>query len=97
MFEICKDINNPGSRSKVYWDKVKLLRKGLKPKISSEKMMKKSDGSKCVNVEENAKVFRAHFQKLYRLEPIYDPAVIELIERQPVFEGGDHNPTDMRL
>ena len=59
--------------------------------------MKKSDGSKCVNAEENAEVFRNHFQKLYEREPIYDPTVIELIERQPVFEGVDHNPTDVKI
>ena len=57
-------------------------------------MMKKSDGSKCVNAEENAEVFREHFQKLYEREPIYDHTVIELLEQQPVFEGVDHNPTD---
>ena len=50
--------------------------------------------SKCVNAEGNAEVFREHFQKLYECEPIYDPTVIELLERQPLFEGVDHNPTD---
>ncbi|XP_066912448.1 uncharacterized protein [Clytia hemisphaerica] len=61
---------------------------------SQSNSTKSSDGSKCVNAEENAEVFRDHFQKLYEREPIYDTTVIELLERQPVFEGVDHDPTD---
>ena len=98
VLNICRDINNPTPTGKICWDKVKLLRKGLdKPKISSEKMMKKSDGSKCVSAEENAEVFREHFQKLYEREPMYDPTVIELLEKQPVIEGLDHFPTDTEI
>jgi len=38
ILNICRDINEPANGSKIYWDKVKLLRKGLyKPKVSSEK------------------------------------------------------------
>ena len=98
ILNICEDINNPVSASKIHWEKVKVLRKGLdKPKISHEKMMKKPDGSKCVNAEENAEVFREHFHKLYEREPTYDPTVIELLEKQPVFEVLDHPPTDVDI
>jgi len=35
ILNICRDINEPANGSKIYWDKVKLLRKGLnKPKVS---------------------------------------------------------------
>ena len=57
-------------------------------------MMKKSDGTKCASPEENAEVFREHFNKLYDREPVFDPTVIDLLERQPVFDGLDHPPTD---
>jgi len=98
ILNICRDINEPANGSKIYWDKVKLLRKGLyKPKVSSEKMMKKSDGSKCVNAEENAEVFREHFHKLYERKPIYDATVIELLEKQPVVEDLNHPPADSEV
>ena len=60
---------------------MKLLRKGLsKPNISLEKMMKKLDGSKCVNAEENAEVFREHSYKLHERETNYDNTVMNLQE-----------------
>ena len=34
-------------------------------------MMMKADGSKCTSTEENAEVFRVHFQKLFDREPEY--------------------------
>ena len=59
-----KDASQRGT--KICWDKVKTLQKGLtKPKPPQEKMMKKEDGSKCSTSEENAEVFRSHFEKLY--------------------------------
>ena len=76
------------NETKICWEKVKILRKGLdKPKPSAIKMMKKHDGSKCVSAEENAEVFRQHFHKLYEREPVFDPTVIDLLESQPVFDG----------
>ena len=48
------------------------MKKGLsKTKPSGEKMMMKADGSKCTSTEENAEVFRVHFQKLFDREPEY--------------------------
>ena len=34
--------------------------------------MKKSDGSLCTTPEENAEVFRSHFEGLYTTSPEYD-------------------------
>ena len=39
--------------------------------------MQKEDGSKCFTSEENAKVFRHHFEKLYNREPVFDASVLE--------------------
>jgi exonuclease III len=98
ILNICKELNGPPNRTSIYWDKVKLLRKGLSNiKVSSEKMMKKADGSKCTNSEENAEVFREHFQKLYGRQPKYDFTVLELLERKPIFEGLDHTPTNAEI
>ena len=81
--------------TKVSWDKVKLLQKGLhKPKPQSERMMCKEDGTRCVNAQENANVFKNHFKKLYGKVPSYDASVINLIEQLPTLEGFGSNPTD---
>ena len=63
---ICNEINDPSRQNNVCWDKVKLLKKGLnRNPTPAAKMMTKSDGTKCSNANENAKVFREHFLTLF--------------------------------
>jgi len=61
-----------------------LKRELKKPKPVGDKMMTKTDGSKCKTAEENAEVFRAHFQQLYDRHPVFDPTVIELLAQAPI-------------
>ena len=80
------------------WDALKQLRNGLsKTRPSSEKTMKKEDGTLCETAEENAEVFRSHFEKLYGQPPVYDRSVIDLIPQRPVVSGLDHPPDDEEL
>ena len=99
--QVCSEVNNSTVSqrgTKVSWDKVKLLQKGLhKPKPPSERNMCKEDGTKCVIAQENAKVFKNHFQKLYGEVPSYNALVINLIEQLPTLEGFDSNPTDNEI
>ena len=59
--------------------------------------MKKTDGSTCQTPEENAEVFREHFQKLYEREADYDPTVIDMIHQEAIVEGLDHEPSDEEI
>ena len=62
---------NRGRKS--FWESIKLLKKGLtKPPPPKQIMMQKEDGSKCTTSEENAEVFRQHFEKLYNREEAFD-------------------------
>ena len=82
----------------IYWDKVKLLRKGLiRSKTPTVKMMTKSDGTKCANANENAEVFRGHFQNVFRRTREFDPNVIDLLDSEPIYEGLDHLPTNQEI
>ena len=56
--------------------------------------MCKEDGTTCLNSQENAEVFKKHFQKLYGKDPSYDNSVINLLEQLPTHEGFDSIPTD---
>jgi len=51
-------------------------------------MICKEDGSECLNSQENADVFKKHFQHLYGKEPSYDNAVLNLLDQLPT------QPTD---
>ena len=55
-------------------------------------MVKKEDGSKCSTPEENAEVFRSHFEKLYGRTPTFDPTVIDLIEQNAMIPDISHPP-----
>ena len=59
--------------------------------------MKKEDGTLCKTAEENAEVFRSHFEKLYGQPPVYDRSVIDIIPQRPVVSGLDHPPDDEEL
>ena len=98
---ICRDVNESGASrtgTKLCWDKVKVLRKGLhKPQPPSQRMMVKEDGTKCRSSDENADVFKKHFQKLYGRTPTFDQSVIDLLHQQPTFDGLQHPPSDQEI
>ena len=45
--------------------------------------MQKEDGSKCTTSEENAEVFRQHFEKLYNREEAFDESILSSIPDYP--------------
>ena len=90
--KLCTDINsgpNPLNRgTKSFWDAISLLKKGLnKPPPKKQVMMQKADGSKCTTPEENADVFRAHFEKLYNREEMFDPSVLQSVPQSPTMNS----------
>ena len=91
---VCSSTNN-SIGTKAAWDNVKLLKKGLsKVKPITTKQMKKPDGSLCKSPEENATVFKEHFEKLYGNEANFDESVLELLPQRPVFKNCDGIPSD---
>ena len=96
--EQCKLLNDGTTNTrgtKPAWDAVKKLKAGLsKSRPSSVKRMKKPDGTVCRSPEENADVFKAHFEELFGRLPVCDVSVLDLLEQLPVRDGLDHPPTD---
>ena len=99
--EQCDSLNNAALNSRgtgVAWKAVKNLRDGLeKTAPANVKPMKKADGSLCKTPEENAEVFRVHFEKLFSKTPSYDPTVLEDLPQKPVVEDCDAPPTDEEI
>ena len=84
--------------TKICWDTIKSLKNGLKkPNPVKEKMMTKPDGTKCKSSEENADVFRNHFDKLYNREPTFDPEVLDSIDQHPVLTECQNRPNDIDI
>ena len=88
---------NQGSASKCgtkqCWDALSKLRNGLtKIQPSAERTMKKEDGTPCKTPQENAEVFKTHFEKLYGRAPTYDASVLELLRQHVVIQGCDSLP-----
>ena len=85
ILNVCKKLNESSASrkgTKVCWDSIKRLKNGFtKPKSSAERKMTKEDGSKAQNSEENAEVFRVHFEKLYSRTPNYDPSCIDCLNQ----------------
>lgn len=84
--------------TKTAWDNVKLLKKGLsKVKPVTQKQLKKPDGTLCKTPDENATVFKDHFQKLYENQVNFDETVLDLLSQRPVFENCDEIPSDEEI
>lgn len=84
---ICNKLNEScASRkcTKVCWDSINQLKSFTKQKSSAERKITKEDGSKAKTSEENADVFRVHFEKLYNRKPEFDPTIIESLEQRTV-------------
>ena len=95
--EQCNLLNNHFG-TKAAWETLAKLKSGLsKTRPSSVKQMKKPDGSTCQTPEENAEVFRAHFETLYGRAPNFDRTVIDLIQQRAVVGGCDEMPTDIEI
>ena len=80
------------------WKALKEIKNGLtktRPKVV--KMMTKSDGSMCKNGEENAEVFRIHFEKLFDREPDFNVDAASWIEQSPVLLEYDDIPDDEEI
>jgi len=81
--------------TKRFWDSVKKLRVGLeKTQPSNDRPMKKPDGTLCKTPEENAGVFRDHFQQLYGRQPTFDAYVLHSLPQHETHIGHDLIPND---
>ena len=95
---ICDKVNrtdNTRTGTHAYWESIKLLKRGMeKPPPNKQTMMIKQNGDKCNNSEENAEVFRDHFEKLYDRPATFDPSVLDFLEQQPLIPNIDSIPDD---
>ena len=90
----CNTLNKH-SGTKSAWDALNSLKRGLTlTKPTATRKMKKPDGTLCINAQENASVFREHFEKLYDRNPRFDPTVLDSLEQLPVQIGYDALPND---
>ena len=79
------------SSHKQGWQARRELAKGLtRTKSVKSTMMKKGDGSMCMNAKENLEVFKQHYEKLFGIVPPVEYAILELmIKRATVSNLGD--------
>ena len=67
--------------TKPAWDAVGKLKSGMaKTRPTNVKNMKRPDKSVCKTPEENAEVFKEHFEKLFSRSPNYDVSVLEMLD-----------------
>ncbi|XP_066923905.1 uncharacterized protein [Clytia hemisphaerica] len=92
----CNELNRvPKEGTKRFWDTVNKIKSGLtKVKNSNERSMRKPNGTICTSPEENATVFRDHFQQLYGRTPVFDASVLNSLDRKETVNGIDHRPDD---
>ena len=64
---------------------------------STQRTMKKEDGSLCKTSQENAVVFHTHFHNLHRLPPKNDATVIEAVPQTLVVLGYPTHPSDKEI
>ena len=83
-----------GRNPKSYWDAVRTLKNGLSTTTPATAVkMKKVDGTMCTSEQENAEVFRIHFEKLYNNVTPFDKSMIDEIEQRCVDPTLDQPPT----
>ena len=84
--------------SKSCWDALAQLQHALsKIRPSTQRTIKKEDGSLCKTSEENAVVFHTHFHNIHGLPLKYDATVIEAIPQTPVVQGYATHPSDKEI
>ena len=59
--------------------------------------MKKSDGTKCTSLAENAEVFRNHFAQLYEKQPTNRDSIDAHLNQLPIRPEMDDLPTDKEI
>ena len=95
QWQLLNDGSANTKGTKPAWDPVKKLKAGLsKSRPSAVKRTKKPHGTVCNSPEENADVFKTHFEELFGKLPEFDASVLDLLEQLPVRQGLDHLPTD---
>ena len=95
--KLCDTIDRHEGTKKA-WDSLKTLKSGLSKTIpSATKQMKKPDGSHCSSAEENAEVFRHHFQQLYNRPSHFDLTVLDSLPQHEIVQGCDHVPTNEEI
>ena len=86
--DLCNNLNLSAARqkgTKTFWDCIKAIKRGLvKPLPSAPIMMYKEDGTKCQSPEDNAEVFKKHFEKLYNKPSNSDPSILDHLEDSPI-------------
>ena len=90
----CSALNSSVQRgTKESWELISKLKSGLdRTQKLNTTQMKKSDGSLCTTPEENAEVFRSHFEG----SPEYDESVLDLLQEIPV-TASDATPSDEEI
>ena len=59
--------------------------------------MKRPDGTVCKTPEENATVFRDHFNTLYSRQPEFDISVLDNLRQHPVASNCENQPNDEEI
>ena len=92
----CDSLNESVRRgTKDCWDTITRIKKGMvKSKPFTEKQMKKTDGTTASSPQENAEVFRDHFEKLFVRTPSHEENVVDDLPQKSFFPGLAHVPTD---
>ena len=86
--------------SKVAWDAVKTLKRGLEllNRRPAPIRMKFIDGSSASTAEDNAEVFARHFDGLYGCRAVYDDSVrLSILERLHAGLAAGGVPTDSEI
>ena len=60
-------------------------------------MLKKTDGSTCNSVKENADTFLHHFKTLYQRAPAYDPSVVDILTKYPTIHDAAKPSTNEEI
>ena len=97
----CNELNDGilnARGTKPAWGAVGKLKSGMaKTRPTNVKNMKRPDKSVCKTPEENAEVFKEHFEKLFSRLPNYDVSVLEMLDQLTPVEDLDHPPTDEEI
>eukprot|EP00111_Clytia_hemisphaerica_P012582 TCONS_00036975-protein len=59
--------------------------------------MTKPNGTKCTSSEENAEVFKNHFEKLYNNQATFNPEVLTFLDQCPILTQCEQRPTDIDI
>jgi len=93
---IANIASNKGTKQS--WDAINCLKSGLaKLKPSTQRLLKRPDGTICQTAEQNAEVFSDHFSNLFGRIPTYDETVLNLLPQHPTFDQQSNPPSDLEI